>query len=255
MKRFAALLIASHIIAYGAALASAPAPLEDLDVGSAYSFVIAWNGIPVGNIETRVEELTSIQGRSAYKTALTVKTNKWASVFYPVEDVYVTYIDRETSASLRHEVQRSEGRYRKRAVIDYIYGRFLANYYYAKSGTEKSITVKGDIHDPLSAAYYFIRRDLAPGQELELNIDLNEKRYRLFAKIEKGRRMKIARLGAFDTIIVRPYADRDGLPYPRGNGYAYLSAGPDKLPLFAVVNVFIWGRFTAILCPPAPHRK
>lgn len=221
--------------------------LKDLPIGQRFAYQISWNGIPVGSVTADIEGLTVIQGRKAYKVSLRARTNRWASVIYEVDDTFITYIDAETSNSLRHEIARSEGRYRKKAVIEYLYNRFLAEYQYPKSGTQKSVDVAKDIHDPLSAACYFMRAKYKEGDIIKLNIDLNEKNYKLFAKIERGRPLNISSLGRVRTLIIRPYAERDGIPYKRGSGYAYVTDDERRTPLFAVVNVFIWGRFTASL--------
>jgi hypothetical protein len=221
--------------------------LKDLEVGQEFLFRAAWNGIPVAFVTTKVEELTEIQGRPAYKVVARARTNRWASLFYEVDDTFISYIDRETSSSLRYEAYRSEGRYRKKAVINYIYGRFLANYHYLKDGTKKTVKVKENVQDPLSAAYFFLRKDFSIGDTVALNIDLNEKHYRLYTKIEKGHRIHLPRIGGFGSVRTRPYLLRKGRPYKRGNGYGYISIGEDRLPLFAVVTVFIWGRFSATL--------
>ncbi|MEE8360078.1 MAG: DUF3108 domain-containing protein [Candidatus Omnitrophota bacterium] len=221
--------------------------LRDLKIGETFEFVIRWNGIPVGIVTTAIEGLSEIQGRKAYKVSILARTNDWASLIYKVEDRYLTYIDYETSTSLRYEAYRSEGRYRKKTAIDYIYGRFLAEYHYLKSGRKKTVEVAGNIHDPVSALYYFLRRDFSIDDEVVLNIDLNEKRHRLFVKIGKGRQIGLPALGRFNTIVIRPYLERKGKPYMRGNGLGYISKGADKLPVFAVVTVFPWGRFSATL--------
>lgn len=223
--------------------------LDDLAIGQSFTFKLRWNGIPVGEVSTTTEELTEVRGRMAYKVVLSARTNKWASLIYRVDDKFVSYIDYETSNSLRHEVFRSEGRYRKKTIIDYIYGRFLAEYHYLKGGKRKTVKVLPNVHDPLSASYYFLRRKIKIGDEIILNIDLNEKKYTLFTRIEKGRPIRISKLGKFDTLIVRPYLERKGKPYKRGKGLAFISRSPKKLPLFIVVNVLIWGRFSATLLP------
>lgn len=246
--RFTLLASVVFVLTYNS-LAFGSEPLDDLIIGQSFTFTLRWNGIPVGEVSTTTEEITEVRGRMAYKVVLSARTNKWASLIYKVDDKFVSYIDYETSNSLRHEVFRSEGRYRKKTIIDYIYGKFLAEYHYLKGGKRKTVKVSSDVHDPLSAAYYFLRRKIKIGDEIILNIDLNEKKYTLLTRIEKGRPIRISKLGKFDTLIVRPYLERKGKPYKRGKGLAFISSSPNKLPLFIVVNVLIWGRFSATLSP------
>ncbi|MFH1753290.1 MAG: DUF3108 domain-containing protein [Candidatus Omnitrophota bacterium] len=253
MLKISSLLLALFIFSLPqAGRAYASDPLRDLVIGESLEFIVRWNGISVGTVSTTVEELTEIQGREAYKVVIRATTNEWASLIYKVDDRYITYIDYETSGSLRHEVDRSEGRYRKKAVIDYIYGRFLAEYHYLKSGNKKSVDVEGVVHDPVSALYYFLRCELTPGKKIALNIDLNEKKYHLFVGIENGHAIRLPRLGRFDTVMARPYLERKGKPYNRGNGLGYISNGEDRLPVFAVASVFPWGRFSATLLSRSP---
>ncbi len=248
MKRlFVAISLFVYLAGFPLAHAEEVTEFRDLAVGRRLTYRLSWNGIPVGLVSTAVEGLTEIRGRGAYKVSLHAKTNRWASLIYNVDDEFVTYIDRKTSNSLRHEIARSEGRYRKRAVIEYIYDKFLAEYRYLKSGRSKTVGVAPEVQDPLSAVYYFLRRGLKEGDHFTLNIDLNEKSYKLYAKLEKGRKIRIPKIGRFDTLIIRPHLERKGRPYKRGSGWAYVSRTEEHLPLFVVVNVFPWGRFSAIL--------
>ncbi len=255
MKANSLLVIALILFSPSTVSAETTPPLKDLKIGETLTFQLAWNGIPVGSVTTTVEEITQIQKRKSYKVVARAETNRWASLFYKVDDTFVTYIDYETSTSLRYEAYRSEGKYRKKSVIDYIYGRFLAEYHYLKEDRKKDVDVSGDIHDPLSATYFFLRKEFEIGDQIILNIDLNEKRHRLLAKIEKGRRLRIPQIGRFDSIIVRPYLESKGKPYRRGNGWGYVSAGEDRLPLYAAVKVSIWGRFSAILSSRSPQTR
>jgi len=223
--------------------------LRDLTIGEEYAYSIAWNGIPVGVVDIEVSGITTIRGRDAYIISCSARTNPWAAMIYKVEDSFTTYIDRETSNSLKHEIVRAEGNYRKKAVVEYLYGRFLAEYTYPKSGEKKTVDVSGDIHDPLSAIFYFFRKKVSPGDRLTLNIDLNEKAHTLYTTIKNGKRVRVPGLGTFNTLSITPQVKRKGKPYKRGSGIVYVSRD-DFRPLFAMASVFPWGRFSATLLPP-----
>ena len=66
------------------------------------TYLMAWNGIPIGSIVAEVGEAREYRGRDVYPVTLVTRSNKFLSKIYNVEDKYVSYIDAETMTSRRY---------------------------------------------------------------------------------------------------------------------------------------------------------
>ena len=83
------------------------------------TYRVKWLGFSVGIVTARISGIKKIQGRYAYELEMIARTNELLSHIYPVTDRYVSYMDVENLYTLRHEVYRREGRYKKDAVTDF----------------------------------------------------------------------------------------------------------------------------------------
>ena len=59
------------------------------------TYNVKWLGLPVGNIWASIKGIEKIRGRDAYVLEVVVKTNRFCSAIYKIEDRYVSYLDAE----------------------------------------------------------------------------------------------------------------------------------------------------------------
>lgn len=118
------------------------------------TYEIKWLGIPVGTLTASIKGIDKIVGRDAYVLEAVFKTNSFCSKIYPVEDRYVSYMDKERLCTLRHEVYRKEGRYKKDAITDFDQVNRKARFRNLLDKTEKEYDIPEGVHDFLSAYYY-----------------------------------------------------------------------------------------------------
>ena len=83
------------------------------------TYVVRWLGIQVGIITASINGMKEINGSKAYELEVTVKTNAFCSAIYKIDDKFVSYMDIKNFYTLRHEVYRREGRYKKDAVTNF----------------------------------------------------------------------------------------------------------------------------------------
>jgi hypothetical protein len=232
------------------------ADVEDRQIAAPFSvgeelvYDLAWIGIKVGTVVTRVKGIEVINGRDAYVVELNAKTNAFCSNIYPVDDTFTTYIDKEKFVSLKHVVRRSEGRYRKNAVTVFDYGSNKAYFHNFLDGSRKTFDIPGYVQDTLSAAYYFRVLDLKPGLEVAYKVVNNEQVYDLFGIIGKK---EFIRLGGttYETFHVEPYAKLKGDRVEKGKANGYFSCDRLRIPVYGTVKAPLFTKVTAILV----HKK
>lgn len=210
------------------------------------TYLIAWNCIPVGKITAESGDIKKYQGREVYVMKLVTESNEFLSRIYRVEDTYISYIDTETMTSRRYEADRKEGNYRKHVIVKYDLEKGEAEYTSLTDGTVKRCPISENVQDPLSAICCFMTQPITLGEEVKMTVNLNEKNYQLFGKVEDVDVVKVSRLGSFPAFKLRPYARLEGEYVRKGSGWMYFSADENRYPLHGVVLI-PFGRVTATL--------
>ena len=108
-------------------------------------YTVRWLGIPVGTITASINGIKEIRGRKAYELEVTAKTNAFCSAIYKIEDRFISYMDIENFYTLRHEVYRREGRYKKDAITDFDHENKKAYYQHLPGESIETINVVSGI--------------------------------------------------------------------------------------------------------------
>ncbi|RKY40878.1 MAG: hypothetical protein DRP85_07720 [Candidatus Makaraimicrobium thalassicum] len=211
-----------------------------------FTYLMAWNNIPIGRIIAEVGDIKNYRGRDVYPVTLVTESNKFLSRIYRVEDTYISYIDTRTMTSRRYEADRKEGSYRKHVIVEYDFDEMEAVYTNLTDGSVKRCPIEENVQDPLSAICYFMTLPVVPGEKISMTVNLNEKNYRLFGKIGNIDVVRLSRLGSFPAFKVRPYVELGSERVRKGKAWVYFAGDKRRYPLYGVVLI-PFGRVTATL--------
>ncbi|MBF0253357.1 MAG: DUF3108 domain-containing protein, partial [Candidatus Omnitrophica bacterium] len=211
-----------------------------------YTYLMAWNSIPVGSIYAQVGPFTEYQGKKVLMVSVKTESNKFLSKIYRIDDVFISYIDLDTFRCIRHEANRKEGNYRKNLIIDYDFENLTATYSNLKDGSVKKCEILPDSHDILSVIIEFTTLPVKPGETLHMELNLNEKNYDLYGYVESLEVVILPGKKYVPAFKIKPYAMLDGKKYERGKGYLYFSADKNRDPIYGAVEI-PFGKVTATL--------
>jgi hypothetical protein len=200
------------------------------------TYSVRWLGMPVGVITASIKGIKQIKGRKAYMLEITAKTNTFASMIYKVDDRFISYMDAEGLYSLRHEVYRREGRYKKDAITDFSHTDKKAHFKNLIDKSEKIFNIPCGVQDTLSACYYFRLLPIGTGRKIEYTVCNNEEIYQLFGVAGSGDYIRLPRIGRIPAFHIQPYARTDGEEVKKGKVSGYFGADERRLPLLAVVQ-------------------
>jgi hypothetical protein len=211
------------------------------------TYFVRWLGIPVGTITASINGIKEVNGRSAYHLEVNVKTNAFCSAIYKIEDRFISYMDIENFYTLRHEVYRREGRYKKDAITDFDHTAKKAYYQHLPGDSIKTIDIPYGVQDTLSACYYFRMLSVEVNNKIEYAVYNNEKIYQLFGIIEAKDYIRLPRFGKKAAFYIQPYAQLEGEQVKKGKVSGYFSADSRRIPLLAVVQAPMFTEVTATL--------
>ena len=210
------------------------------------TYLMAWNGIPIGSIIAEVGEVSRYRGRDVYTVTLVTRSNKFLSKIYNVEDKYISYIDAETMTSRRYEADRKEGNYRKHVIVEYDFDRNEAVYTNLTDGSVKRCSIEENVQDPVSAMCYFMTLPVKLNDKISMTVNLNEKNYELYGKVESVDIVRLPAFGSFPAFRIRPYAVLGGERVKKGRGWMYFMVDEKRYPLYGVVLI-PFGKVTSTL--------
>lgn len=211
-----------------------------------FTYLIAWNGIPIGSIYAENTGIINYKTYSVYVVRITTESNKFLSKIYRVEDIYTSYVDVQTMTSRRYEADRKEGRYKKHVIVEYDFDSSEAIYTSLTDGSVKRWPIEKNVQDPVSAMCYFLCLAVKPGEKLSLTVNLNEKNYKMHGEVGEVEAVKVPHLGVFPAYKVKPYAMLEGKMVKKGRAWMYFAAEKQRYPLCGVVLI-PFGKVTAML--------
>ncbi|MDD5488054.1 MAG: DUF3108 domain-containing protein [Candidatus Omnitrophica bacterium] len=215
-------------------------------VDKKFTYLVAWNGIPVGRVMAWTEGVMTYMDREVLVIKLVTESNEFLSKIYRVEDVYISYVDKTDFISARYEADRKEGSYRKHVIVEYDMKALTAVYTNLTDGSVKECPIREKVQDPLSLICYFMTRPVQAGEKVSFSLNLNEKNYDVLAEVEKIEVVTLPHGEAVPAFRIRPYVELDGKRYEKGRAWGYVSADSRRYPLYGIVKI-PFGKVTASL--------
>ncbi len=211
------------------------------------TFNVQWLGMSVGKVTTSVKGIHNFNGRGAYLLEAVFQSNAFLSSIYKIEDRYVSYMDVEKLYTLRHEVYRRDGKYKKDAITEFDQEKHKAHFKNFIDNSEKDFGVPENVQDILTACYYLMLLPLNGGDKIELPVCNNESNYQLFAVVESRAFINTPGSGEKRAFFIQPYARLKGEKVEKGNLKAYFSCDKRRIPLLAILQGPVFTKVSVVL--------
>ena len=202
----------------GPALAAAGEPLNvPFDVGELAEYDVRFGAIKVGSASTLVAGIETVRGISAWHTVFRLQGGTF---FYKVNDVFESWIDRNTFSSLRFYQTQQEGS-----------GDRIKRYeIFPDAGAYTEMDKKPPrdhpgVKDPLDdgSFLFFVRTlDLQVGHTYESNRYFRPERNPIRVRVLRKETIQVP-AGKFDCVVLQPVIKTPGIFSENGNAEVWLS--------------------------------
>lgn len=210
-------------------------------------FNVKWMGITVGRITSSIKGIRKINGRDAYVLEAVFDSNAFLSAIFRIEDKYVSYMDVEKLYSLRQEVSRRDGKFKKDAITDFDQENHKAHFRNIIDNSEKDFVIPENTQDVLSAYYYLMLAPVKIGEVIELPIYNNESIYRFFGAAESKLFICTPAAERKQAFLIRPYVELNGKKVEKGKLKAYFSCEKRRIPLLATLRAPVFTEVSIVL--------
>lgn len=213
------------------------------------TYDVRWLGMKIGTLTTSILGIKNYNGRDAYVLEATMKTDDFFAKVYKIEDRFVSYMDVEKLYTLRHEVYRRDGKYKKDAITEFDQINHKAYFKNFIDKSEKVFDIPIGVHDILSACYYFMVLPLKLDSGVNYYVCNNESNYHFFGFVRSKAKIRLPAFAKkeWETILLEPYAQLKGKKVNKGRVSAYFSTDKRRIPLMATVKGPIFSEVTITL--------
>ncbi|MCG8468136.1 MAG: DUF3108 domain-containing protein [Gemmatimonadetes bacterium] len=202
-------------------------------VGEMARYDVSWSRVRVGEAHLRVEDLETIRGESAYRLAFELEGGPFV---YRIDDRTVSWLAVDPYRSLRFEQILKEGGYRRhrRYELDHEEGLVLREDWDEEAEAYRPYRADEPPPIPVNAldeiAYLYLIRTLPleVGQTYTFHRYFEEKGNPVVLHVLREERIRV-RAGTFDTIVVQPIIQTDGMFGEGGEAEVYLSNDERRL--------------------------
>jgi hypothetical protein len=209
--------------------------LDPFRVGEKVVFNLSYFAMSAGEMTLEVAPFAEVNGRKAYHFLFGAKSSSVFAMFYSVNDVAETFLDFVDLVPSTYAIHVKESKQLRevRAFWDYhanqanVWDKKVTKEHGAQEENQKW-TLGEYAQNVFSAAFYMRIFQMYPGKKLAFYVADNGKNY-LF-KGEVLRREKLSTdLGSFDTVVMRPKFELDGMFEPVGDILFWMTDDDRKL--------------------------
>ncbi|MFA4985970.1 MAG: DUF3108 domain-containing protein [Candidatus Brocadiia bacterium] len=192
----------------------------DLKPGEKHSYEITWQNISGGTGDIKVMEKVKDADSTYYLLHMSASSSPLVSVFYKVEDLFVSRVDPKTGRALRFERHIREGKTYREETVDFDYAAQKAYYVQTKNiknpPRKMEFPLPSSVLDPLSALFYLRGVDLQPGETVRLPMHSNEEDWALNLKVSAIVGLRVTGIGKFSAYKLMPQTKEDALFMAKG---------------------------------------
>jgi hypothetical protein len=207
-------------------------------------FDLTWTGIKAG---TATQEITT-DGNETRIVSI-ARSADWISVFFPVEDRIETVLAGNSPSRIGlptlYHLKIREGNHRRDKEVRFEHARGVAHYKDNLNGDRRVIPISPSTIDTLSSFYFVRTLKMEVGKSIFLTILDNMKVWNVEVQVLRKEKIK-TKLGSFDTIVIKPLMQSEGIMDRKGDMYIWLTDDHRLLPVKMKTKVKV-GSITATL--------
>jgi len=204
-------------------------------VGEKVTMSVRYFKAQAGELTLEVKPMVEVNGRKSYRWYSSLKTTGMFSHFYSIEDWAETLVDFDTLVPSVYTLQVKESAQLKNGKGYFDSSNFKAVYAEKKYTEKKGHQEKRQewkfapyAQNVFSAAFYMRVFTYEVGKEFKFHVSDDEKNLMFRGKTLKKERLE-TEAGTFDTIVVKPEFEVDGVFKPVGDIFFWLTDDDRKL--------------------------
>jgi hypothetical protein len=222
MKSYKKLILVSFmyffLLCLPSALLSEPLIMEQLD------YTLSWMGIEVGKASLQLSH-----NNDGVKIVSIALSNNWISKFYKVENFIQSTLNSE-GYPVRYKLKLHQGKRTRDREVFFDYKSKIIKSIDKEKNKVRTYKMAKKYYDPLSGLYELRQRDITVGTTELISIFDKKRFYEAHVKILRRERIETS-YGQFDTIVVHPLLESEGIFTAKADILIWLTDNEKKIPV------------------------
>ncbi|PJC06544.1 MAG: DUF3108 domain-containing protein [Flavobacteriaceae bacterium CG_4_9_14_0_8_um_filter_34_30] len=201
--------------------------------GEWFKFKVSYGFINAGYATLQVNNAI-LKGKEVYHIKGYGKNTGISRIFFKVEDIYETYMDKQKDIPYRFIRNIDEGGHTKNLQVDFDHKKRKALVFNKKHNTQETISFPEGVQDMISTFYYLRnqidRTKLKEGDFTDVNMFYGDENFKFRLKFLRKEVIK-TKFGSISTLVFRPYVESGRVFKEKESLTVWISDDDNKIPL------------------------
>lgn len=210
--------------------------------GEWFKFRVSYSGFLSAGYATLQVDNAILNGREVYHIRGYGRNTGLSRIFFKVEDIYETYIDKQKDIPYRFIRDINEGGHTRDIVIDFDHTKNLALVHDRKRNTKNTHPFPDGVQDMLSTFYYLRNhvdtRNIKPGDYTDVDMFYGDESFKFRLKFLRRETIR-TKFGRIQTLVFRPYVESGRVFKERESLTVWISDDDNKVPLRIVADLAV----------------
>lgn len=210
--------------------------------GEWFKFKVSYSGFLSAGYATLKVDNAILNGKEVYHIQGYGKNTGLSRIFFKVEDIYETYMDKKKDIPYRFIRNINEGGHTRDIIVDFDHTKKLALVHNRKKNTRETYTFPEGVQDMLSTFYYLRNhvdtKNIRPGEYTDVDMFYGDESFKFRLKFLRREVIK-TKFGNIQTLVFRPYVESGRVFKEKESLTVWISDDDNKIPLKIVADLAV----------------
>lgn len=210
--------------------------------GEWLKFRVSYSGFLSAGYATLQVDNAILNGREVYHVKGYGRNTGLSRVFFKVEDIYETYMDKQKDIPYRFVRDINEGGHTRDIVVDFDHTKNMANVHDRKNNTRDSHPFPDGVQDMLSTLYYLRNnvdtKSLKAGDYTDVDMFYGDESFKFRLKFLRKEVLR-TKFGRIETLVFRPYVESGRVFKEKESLTVWISDDDNRVPLRIVADLAV----------------
>ncbi len=210
--------------------------------GEWFKFRVSYSGFLTAGYATLQVDNAILNGKEVYHVKGYGRNSGLSRIFFKVEDIYETYMDKKKDIPYRFIRDINEGGHTRDIIVDFDHTKNLALVHDRKRNTKNTHPFPNGVQDMLSTFYYLRNnvdaRNLKAGDYTDVDMFYGDESFKFRLKFLRKELLK-TKFGQIETLVFRPYVESGRVFKEKESLTVWISDDDNKIPLKIVADLSV----------------